>query len=68
VLGPAAYDVGLNFLQRWVKQSEHLKTRAELKDVDDHEELALPETWKEFTVSEMGVGSKGWFTKEAQSP
>ena len=54
MLGPAAWDLGLNFLQRWVKQNEHIRERAELKDVDDYEDFLLPETWKEFTVS-MGL-------------
>jgi phospholipase D1/2 len=49
VEGPVAMDICLNFMERWVKQAGKLH-RADMRHLDDHGDIHLPEGFEVFTV------------------
>ena len=47
VEGAAAYDLGLNYLQRWAR---HRKLKHYVRAIETHQGLLFPQTWRDYTV------------------
>jgi phosphatidylserine/phosphatidylglycerophosphate/cardiolipin synthase-like enzyme len=47
VEGAAAYDLGMNFLQRWGRQA---KLKRFVIAIDNHQGLLFPQSWRDYTV------------------